>query len=104
MAGTEQGVTAWRKSSYSGDNGGNCVEVGSAWRKSRHSGPNGGNCVEVGEGWRKSTHSSAIGDNCVEVGAAGPVVLVQDTKDRDAGTLEFGPAAWRRFTATVAVP
>jgi hypothetical protein len=28
MEGTAYPVTAWRKSSYSGDNGGNCVEVG----------------------------------------------------------------------------
>ena len=36
----------WRKASYSGDNGGGCVEVG-VWRKSSHSGDNGGACVEV---------------------------------------------------------
>jgi len=101
MAGTDRGVTAWRKSSYSGENGGACVEVGSAWRKSRHSGPDGGNCVEVGEGWRKSTYGGDNGGNRIEVGAAGPVVLVRDTKDRDGGTLELGPAVWRRFTATV---
>lgn len=37
--------TSWRKSSFSGSNGGNCVEV--AWRKSSFSGSNGGDCVEV---------------------------------------------------------
>jgi hypothetical protein len=35
----------WRKSSFSGSNGGNCVEV--AWAKSSFSGSNGGSCVEV---------------------------------------------------------
>lgn len=35
----------WRKSSFSGSNGGDCVEV--AWCKSSFSGSNGGNCVEV---------------------------------------------------------
>jgi hypothetical protein len=35
----------WRKSSFSGSNGGSCVEV--AWTKSSFSGSNGGNCVEV---------------------------------------------------------
>ncbi|QRN81759.1 MAG: DUF397 domain-containing protein, partial [Nocardiopsis sp. BM-2018] len=38
----------WRKSSYSGGGGGNCVEVG--WHKSSYSGSAGGNCVEVAEG------------------------------------------------------
>jgi hypothetical protein len=28
MEGTNRHVTTWRKSSYSGGNGGNCVEVG----------------------------------------------------------------------------
>lgn len=35
----------WRKSSFSGSNGGNCVEV--RWTKSSFSGSNGGSCVEV---------------------------------------------------------
>lgn len=35
----------WRKSSWSADEG-NCVEIG-AWRKSSHSTGNGGQCVEV---------------------------------------------------------
>jgi hypothetical protein len=37
--------TGWRKSSFSGSNGGNCIEI--AWRKSTFSGSNGGSCVEV---------------------------------------------------------
>jgi hypothetical protein len=36
----------WRKSSRSGSNGGQCVEV-TVWRKSSRSGSNGGECVEV---------------------------------------------------------
>jgi hypothetical protein len=39
--------TSWRKSSFSGGNGGECVEMGYAWRKSSFSGGNGGACVEV---------------------------------------------------------
>ncbi|MGC4973543.1 DUF397 domain-containing protein [Streptomyces sp. DT199] len=45
--------TQWRKSSYSGDQGGNCVEctpVGTlAWRKSSYSSDQGGQCLEVAE-------------------------------------------------------
>ncbi|MFD5873582.1 DUF397 domain-containing protein, partial [Streptomyces sp. NPDC060322] len=38
---------SWFKSSYSGDQGGACVEVAFAWAKSSYSGDEGGNCVEV---------------------------------------------------------
>ena len=39
---------AWRKSSYSGGSGGDCVEVAS-WRKSSYSGGQPGSCVEVAD-------------------------------------------------------
>ncbi len=39
------GQLTWRKASYSGANGGGCVEVG-VWHKSSYSGGNGGDCVE----------------------------------------------------------
>ncbi len=52
--------------------------TGAQWRKSSKSGNNGGACVEVA-------------DNL------SGVVLVRDTKDRDGGTLAFGPTAWRSF-------
>lgn len=51
--------------------------------------------------WRTSSYSGNNGGNCVEVGAAGPVVLVRDTKDRAGAVLAFAPCAWRRFAATV---
>jgi hypothetical protein len=74
---------SWRKSSYSGNTGDNCVEVGSVslWRKSRHSGNNGGNCVEVG--------------------AAPCAVAVRDSKDPDGARLAFTPARWQEFTRRV---
>ncbi|MDG4765576.1 DUF397 domain-containing protein [Solwaraspora sp. WMMD406] len=47
--------------------------------------------------WRKSTRSTGTG-NCVEVADNLPDrVLIRDTKDRDGGTLSFGPAAWSAF-------
>ncbi|GIG89869.1 hypothetical protein Pen02_48050 [Plantactinospora endophytica] len=50
--------------------------------------------------WRKSTRSNTNGGNCVEVAANLPGrVLVRDTKDRDGGTLAFGPAAWQAFVS-----
>ncbi|MCX4980599.1 DUF397 domain-containing protein [Streptomyces sp. NBC_00572] len=50
--GTSQ-VLRWRKSSYSGPNGGECIECAplgpAAWRKSSYSGDNGGQCIEVAD-------------------------------------------------------
>jgi uncharacterized protein DUF397 len=80
---------AWRRSSYSGNNG-NCVEV--EWRKSTRSGDNG-NCVEVA--WRKSSHSGNNGD-CVEV-ATGERVAIRDSKAPHTGHLHVPPTAWREF-------
>ncbi|MFY1620636.1 DUF397 domain-containing protein [Micromonospora sp. WMMD736] len=46
----------------------------------------------IGARWRKSTRSGNNGGDCVEVADNRPgVVLVRDTKDRDGGTLAFGP-------------
>ncbi len=91
--------TAWRKSTYSGASGNNCVEVGQSWRKSSHSGTGGGNCVEVGRSWRKSAHSLHDG-SCVEV-ARDSAVLVRDTTDREGPALTFPRTAWRTFTTTL---
>jgi hypothetical protein len=52
----------------------------------------------TGARWRKSTRSGNNGGACVEVADNLPGrVLVRDTKDRDGGTLIFGPDAWRAF-------
>ncbi|MCO5989317.1 DUF397 domain-containing protein [Actinoallomurus spadix] len=37
----------WRKSTHSGQEGGECVEAALMWRKSSRSGQEGGQCVEV---------------------------------------------------------
>jgi hypothetical protein len=71
----------WRKSSRSGDNGGNCVEV-ATWRKSSRSGSNGGNCVEVAQ---DLPH----------------VVAVRDSKNPDGRRLVVAPTAWQAFTSLV---
>jgi Domain of unknown function (DUF397) len=46
MSTLHQPAVPWRKSTRSGDTGGNCVEV-AVWRKSSRSGDTGGQCVEV---------------------------------------------------------
>ncbi|WP_422773548.1 DUF397 domain-containing protein [Plantactinospora sp. WMMC1484] len=47
--------------------------------------------------WRTSTRSTGA-SNCIEVADnLSGRVLVRDTKDRDGGTLAFGPEAWQAF-------
>ena len=70
------GNVTWRRASYSGDNGGACVEVG-VWRKATHSGDNGGGCVEVA--------------------TADTEIAVRDSKDPAGPNLSFAPSAWRSF-------
>ncbi|MGW1814446.1 DUF397 domain-containing protein [Streptomyces sp. NPDC002125] len=72
----------WRKSSYSGNTGGDCVECtvtgGAAWRKSSYSGTNGGECVEVADGCSAS-------------------VPVRDSKNPAGPVLIVGTGAWQAF-------
>ncbi|MFG3138055.1 DUF397 domain-containing protein [Streptomyces sp. NPDC048211] len=74
--------TQWRKSSYSGNTGGECVECsvtgGAAWRKSSYSGNTGGDCVEVADGCAAS-------------------VPVRDSKNPSGPVLVIGADAWRGF-------
>lgn len=72
----------WRKSSYSSDQGGDCVE-----------------CAPLGElAWRKSSYSSDQGGECVEV-ATPPctTVAVRDSKTPAGPHLALGPAAFADF-------
>ncbi|MFC4912484.1 DUF397 domain-containing protein [Actinomadura gamaensis] len=73
----------WRKSSYSGGEGGQCVEVATMWRQSSYSGGEGGDCVEAAALWRKASYSSGEGGECVEVAGLAPEVGLRDSKDPD---------------------
>jgi hypothetical protein len=76
--------------------------TGVSWRKSSYSGTNGGACIEVAEVWRKSSHSDGNGSDCVEVAAALPAAIaIRDSKDPDGPKLIFNPAAWAAFTAAI---
>ncbi|MCM2412588.1 DUF397 domain-containing protein [Streptomyces sp. RKAG290] len=69
------------------------------WHKSSYSGGDGGNCLEVGS-WRKSTYSGASGGDCLEVLDGVPeVVPVRDSKVSDGPALMFRAAAWQSFVA-----
>jgi hypothetical protein len=69
--------TTWFKSSYSSNEGGDCLEVAYTWRKSSYSGSEGGNCVEV------ATHPSAV--------------HVRDSKNPDGPILTVSTATWSTF-------
>nr|WTB31961.1 DUF397 domain-containing protein [Streptomyces sp. NBC_00830] len=71
----------WFKSSYSGSDGGNCLEVAYDWHKSSYSGSEGGECVEV------ATHPTAI--------------HVRDSKNPDGPTLTVAPTTWSAFAAHI---
>ncbi|MFG2531372.1 DUF397 domain-containing protein [Streptomyces sp. NPDC048516] len=67
------------------------------WRKSSYSGGEGGNCLEVAT-WRKSTHSGGDGGNCLEVSDDHPgIVPVRDSKDPHGPALAFRAPAWAAF-------
>ncbi|MDL4815571.1 DUF397 domain-containing protein [Actinomadura opuntiae] len=72
------------------------------WRKSSRSGENGGNCIELaGLSWRKSSHSASNAAECVELADAADAadavdaVAVRDSKDPDGSVLLVTRAALR---------
>lgn len=69
------------------------------WFKSSYSGTEGGACVEVALSWRTSSHSGTEGGNCVEVAACPSTVHVRDSKDPAGPQLAFAPDAWAEFVA-----
>ena len=73
-----------------------------AWFKSSYSGTEGGACVEVALDWRKSTHSGNEGGQCVEVATCPDTVHVRDSKDPEGPALTFSGAAWTAFLAYAA--
>jgi hypothetical protein len=69
------------------------------WHKSSYSGGDGGDCLEVAT-WRKSTYSGGSGGDCLEVADGHPgVVPVRDSKVPDGPSLVFRTAAWSSFVA-----
>ncbi|GAA4065013.1 DUF397 domain-containing protein [Streptomyces shaanxiensis] len=75
----------WRKSSYSGSTGGECVE-----------------CAPLGSvAWRKSSHSGTTGGDCVEVADLAPCLAVRDSKNPEHGTLTLSPEAYAAFIGYV---
>jgi hypothetical protein len=74
---------------------------GLAWRTSSFSGNNGGSCVEVAPVWRTSSFSGGNGGSCVEVATLPAGVAVRDTKDRTRVPHVHSAPAWAAFVAGV---
>ncbi|MGW1502176.1 DUF397 domain-containing protein [Streptomyces mirabilis] len=81
----------WRKSSYSNQDGGQCVEASddllaaAAWRKSSYSNQDGGECLEVVDNLPTPT----------------PLVPVRDSKNPHGPALVLPAAAWASFVTAV---
>lgn len=67
------------------------------WFKSSHSGPEGGECIEVAYDWRKSSYSTNEDSYCVEVAAHPTLIHVRDSKVPHGPQLAVAPAAWATF-------
>ncbi|MBT2479797.1 DUF397 domain-containing protein [Streptomyces sp. ISL-94] len=77
----------WRKSSYSSDTGGDCVE-----------------CAPLGAAaWRKSSYSGTTGGECVEVAAQPCLIAVRDSKNPDGPAFTVSPAAFTTFVTALSV-
>ncbi|MFI8995184.1 DUF397 domain-containing protein [Streptomyces sp. NPDC053542] len=75
----------WRKSSYSGDTGGDCVEcapLGGAW-------------------WRKSSYSSDAAGECVEVAELPALIAIRDSKNPDGPVVTVSPGTFAEFIGYV---
>lgn len=72
------------------------------WFKSSFSGSEGGACLEVAYDWRKSSHSGDEGGACVEIAAHPAAVHVRDSKDIEGPTFTVAPTAWSAFAAYAA--
>ncbi|KOU80956.1 DUF397 domain-containing protein [Streptomyces virginiae] len=77
----------WRKSSYSSDTGGQCIE-----------------CAPLGAlAWRKASYSGDTGGECVEVAAQPCLVAVRDSKVPEGPVFAVRPAAFAAFVRAVSV-
>ncbi|MGA5167606.1 MULTISPECIES: DUF397 domain-containing protein [Streptomyces] len=67
------------------------------WFKSSYSGSQQGECVEVAFVWTKSTYSGDQGGACLEVATFPHTVHVRDSKDVTRPALDLSPSAWSAF-------
>ncbi|MFE5559004.1 DUF397 domain-containing protein [Streptomyces sp. NPDC056544] len=83
--GRELASAQWRKSSYSGTTGGECVE-----------------CAPLGTAaWRKASYSGSTGGECVEVAAQPCEVAVRDSKNPGGPVFTVTAAAFTAFVRSL---
>ncbi|MEU4081461.1 DUF397 domain-containing protein [Streptomyces venezuelae] len=76
----------WRKSSYSSDTGGQCIE-----------------CAPLGSAaWQKSSYSGDTGGECIEVADLAAHVAVRDSKNPEGPAFLATPAAFTAFVSAAA--
>ncbi|MEU9144318.1 DUF397 domain-containing protein [Streptomyces sp. NPDC048349] len=79
--------------------------AGAVWRKSSYSGNTGGDCVECaplgGATWHKASYSGSNGGDCVEVAAQPCRVAVRDSKNPDGPVFTVGTAAFAAFVRSL---
>ncbi|MEV6758806.1 DUF397 domain-containing protein [Streptomyces sp. NPDC051214] len=76
------------------------------WRKSSYSGSGGGDCVECaplkGAAWRKSTYSGGTGGECIEFAPHQGAIALRDSKNPEGPTLTVSEGAFARFVRAAA--
>ncbi|MEU5188476.1 DUF397 domain-containing protein [Streptomyces klenkii] len=75
---------------------------GLAWFKSSYSDDEGSNCVEVAIPWQKSSHSDEDGSNCVEISTGPRAIRIRDSKRKCGPQLAVEAPAWAGFIAYIA--
>ncbi|MEU5092616.1 DUF397 domain-containing protein [Streptomyces sp. NPDC021356] len=72
------------------------------WFKSSYSDDEGAQCLEAAYTWRKSSYSGDEGGQCLEVATCPHTIHIRDSKNTaDAPTLLVSPASWEAFTASL---
>jgi hypothetical protein len=67
------------------------------WFKSSYSSDQGGQCLEVAYHWRKSSYSNDQGGDCVEIAPHPAAIHIRDSKNPEGPTLTVTPHAWTSF-------
>ncbi|MFF2792554.1 DUF397 domain-containing protein [Streptomyces sp. NPDC058049] len=79
--------------------------MGVQWRKSSYSGTNGGECIECAPlgtaAWRKASYSGNTGGECVEVAAQPCEVAVRDSKNPGGPVFTVTAAAFTTFVRSL---